>query len=464
MNAHLDAVVRTQPGGRPAGITSVCSAHPLVIEAALRQGVADGSPVLIEATSNQVDQFGGYTGLRPADFRSLVEDIAGRVGLPTGDLVLGGDHLGPHRWRDRRRRRRRCRTPRTWSGPTSPPATPSSTSTAATRAPTTGARSTDEVMAARAARMLVAAEDEAARVGPGRGAPLRDRHRGPGAGRRRPRDRPPGADDARTRPAPPSTTTATAFAAVGRSADVWPQVMALVVQPGVEFDHLRVFDYRPEATARAADRASTTSRPWSSRRTPPTTRPAEALTVAGRRRLGGAQGRARPHLRAARGAVRPRRDRGRAAAGRRALTAARRSSRRACSPSPDQWEGYYTGTPRSRRSPAATATATGCATTGRTPRSRRGRDAPESLTDRGHPRPAAERVPPGPVRTRPVRCAPARAQGAGHRPGARRAAHLRRGRHSVEPSRPRKRSASTTTRVISPVPTRGRPRPPGRSR
>ena len=30
--------------------------------------------------------------------------------------------------------------------------------------------------------------------------------------------------------------------------DVWPRVMALVVQPGVEFDHLRVVDYRRERT------------------------------------------------------------------------------------------------------------------------------------------------------------------------------------------------------------------------
>jgi D-tagatose-1,6-bisphosphate aldolase subunit GatZ/KbaZ len=30
---------------------------------------------------------------------------------------------------------------------------------------------------------------------------------------------------------------------------VWPRVMALVVQPGVEFDHLQVIDYRRDATA-----------------------------------------------------------------------------------------------------------------------------------------------------------------------------------------------------------------------
>ena len=166
MNAHLDAVVRSHDRTAPAGLTSVCSAHPLVIEAALRQGRADGPPVLIEATSNQVDQFGGYTGLRPADFRRLVEDIADRVGFPLEDLVLGGDHLGPHRWRDRADSETRD-GPRRGPGPrpTSPPATPSSTSTAATPCADDGEVLDGEVMAGRAARMLAAAEAEAARVG-----------------------------------------------------------------------------------------------------------------------------------------------------------------------------------------------------------------------------------------------------------------------------------------------------------
>lgn len=58
MSAHLDAMVRSHADRRPRGITSVCSAHPLVLEAALVQGRDDAAPVLIEATSNQVDQFG----------------------------------------------------------------------------------------------------------------------------------------------------------------------------------------------------------------------------------------------------------------------------------------------------------------------------------------------------------------------------------------------------------------------
>ena len=52
----------------------------------------------IEATSNQVDQFGGYTGLRPPDFRDLVLRIADERGFPRDRIVLGGDHLGPNRW------------------------------------------------------------------------------------------------------------------------------------------------------------------------------------------------------------------------------------------------------------------------------------------------------------------------------------------------------------------------------
>lgn len=81
-------------------MTSVCSAHPLVLDAAVAQVVEDGTALLVEATSNQVDQFGGYTGMRPGDFRDLVQRSAERGGLPTERIVLGGDHLGPNTWRD----------------------------------------------------------------------------------------------------------------------------------------------------------------------------------------------------------------------------------------------------------------------------------------------------------------------------------------------------------------------------
>jgi D-tagatose-1,6-bisphosphate aldolase subunit GatZ/KbaZ len=81
-------------------IYSVCSAHPWVLEAAMQRHRSSAGPLLIEATCNQVNQFGGYTGMRPANFRELVHSIAARAGFATNRLLLGGDHLGPYPWQN----------------------------------------------------------------------------------------------------------------------------------------------------------------------------------------------------------------------------------------------------------------------------------------------------------------------------------------------------------------------------
>ena len=85
--------------GTPSGIYSVCSAHPWVVRAAAEQAHETGMLLLVEATSNQVNQFGGYTGMRPQAFREFVLRQAADVGLSTRALILGGDHLGPNPWR-----------------------------------------------------------------------------------------------------------------------------------------------------------------------------------------------------------------------------------------------------------------------------------------------------------------------------------------------------------------------------
>lgn len=85
--------------GIRGGITSICSAHPQVIEAAILEGLAVNSDVLIEATCNQVNQDGGYTGMTPLDFRNFVEEITNRVGFDMKRIILGGDHLGPNPWK-----------------------------------------------------------------------------------------------------------------------------------------------------------------------------------------------------------------------------------------------------------------------------------------------------------------------------------------------------------------------------
>ncbi len=97
----IQRIVAENRKGQALGITSVCSAHPWVLEAALAQALDDGAPALIESTSNQVNQFGGYTGMTPAQFADDLRRLADRMGLPPERLVLGGDHLGPYPWRKR---------------------------------------------------------------------------------------------------------------------------------------------------------------------------------------------------------------------------------------------------------------------------------------------------------------------------------------------------------------------------
>ncbi len=100
MKHPLMAIPEAYHRGEHLGVTSICSAHPVVIEAALRLAKRQNQSLLIEATCNQVNQDGGYTGMTPSDFRSFVESIADKVGLETEKIILGGDHLGPNPWKD----------------------------------------------------------------------------------------------------------------------------------------------------------------------------------------------------------------------------------------------------------------------------------------------------------------------------------------------------------------------------
>jgi D-tagatose-1,6-bisphosphate aldolase subunit GatZ/KbaZ len=99
MSALLLKLAEGRRLDRPFGIASVCSAHPTVLRAAIRRAKRNDKPVLIEATCNQVNHLGGYTGMMPADFRAFVEAICAEEGLDVGQVILGGDHLGPNPWR-----------------------------------------------------------------------------------------------------------------------------------------------------------------------------------------------------------------------------------------------------------------------------------------------------------------------------------------------------------------------------
>lgn len=99
INLFLD-IIEENRKGVAKGIYSVCTANAEVLEACFSQAKADDSLLLIESTSNQVDQFGGYTGMKPVDFVDYVKKIAKKVGFPEEMILLGGDHLGPNAWQN----------------------------------------------------------------------------------------------------------------------------------------------------------------------------------------------------------------------------------------------------------------------------------------------------------------------------------------------------------------------------
>ena len=240
---QVEDIVRRHRAGEATGIYSVCSAHPLVLRAAMRQARADDSVLLIEATSNQVDQFGGYTGLTPEQFREQVYGFADEESFPRERLILGGDHLGPNRWQKE-------------SPETAMPKADDLVAAYAAAGYTklhidcsmrlVGDPSPlpDEIVAERAARLIAVAEAHrpAASVAPvyviGTEVPV-----------------PGGAHETLGALQPTSAEAARKTLAAHRAAltekglaDVWPRVAALVVQPAVEFDHLKVIDYDPAAT------------------------------------------------------------------------------------------------------------------------------------------------------------------------------------------------------------------------
>jgi D-tagatose-1,6-bisphosphate aldolase subunit GatZ/KbaZ len=98
-STRLRELLRSNRLSGKGGIYAVCSAHPAVIEAAVQQSLQDGSVLLVESTSSQVNQFGGYTGLMPGDFAELVHSAAKSAGLSAERMLLGGDHIGPFPWR-----------------------------------------------------------------------------------------------------------------------------------------------------------------------------------------------------------------------------------------------------------------------------------------------------------------------------------------------------------------------------
>ena len=98
MKHPLQVMMDRRRAGENVGIPSYCSANKYVLEAALERAKKLNQPTLIEATANQVNQFGGYTGMLPVDFKNFVMKMAKDLGVDESLVILGGDHLGPLTW------------------------------------------------------------------------------------------------------------------------------------------------------------------------------------------------------------------------------------------------------------------------------------------------------------------------------------------------------------------------------
>ncbi len=95
MKDYMKEMVRLQKMGESVGIYSACTGNSLVLEACMRHAVKTNTVLLIEATANQVDQYGGYTGMKPRDFMDMIHKLSDKTGLAMDRIILGGDHLGP---------------------------------------------------------------------------------------------------------------------------------------------------------------------------------------------------------------------------------------------------------------------------------------------------------------------------------------------------------------------------------
>lgn len=240
---HLTTMVEQHKRGKANGIYAVCSAHPLVLESAIRYAHANRTPLLIEATSNQVDQFGGYTGMTPADFRHFVCQLANSLDFPEEQLILGGDHLGPNRWQH---------LPAEQAMANADGLIKSYVVSGFKKIHLDCSMSclgdpvplTDAIVAERAARLAKIAEETCVeQFGEsdlvyviGTEVPV-----------------PGGAHEtlAELEVTTPDAARATlkahchAFEKLGLDA-IWSRIIALVVQPGVEFDHTHIIDYQPQ--------------------------------------------------------------------------------------------------------------------------------------------------------------------------------------------------------------------------
>lgn len=236
---HLKQIIQANRAVQKQGIYSVCCAHPMVIKAAIATSIRHNSWLLVEATANQVNQFGGYTGMQPADFIAFVKALAAEQGLPTERLIFGGDHLGPVCWTDKPADEAMTLAERLIEEYVRAGFTKIHLDTSMPCADDPEGLS-DEVIAKRAASLCKVAERISATQGRVLDYVIGTEVPAPGGVSELEQE---------LHPTPVENVRHTlachkqAFAAAGLDEDSWNKVIAIVVQPGVEFDNAKVHDF-----------------------------------------------------------------------------------------------------------------------------------------------------------------------------------------------------------------------------
>jgi D-tagatose-1,6-bisphosphate aldolase subunit GatZ/KbaZ len=254
MKSSLDVfleLIEANRNGLGKGIYSVCTAQPDVLEASFKQAKADNSLLLIESTSNQVDQYGGYTGMKPADFVDFVNGIADKTGFPKEMILLGGDHLGPNPWKNLPAEKAMAKAKVLISEYVKVGYQKIHLDTSMYCADDIGDRGrplSDKIVAERAASLCKVAEDTWERCRQGHPKPVYI------IGTEVPV--PGGAQEEEEEVVPTTPADARVTISVTREQfldkgldDAWKRVIGVVVQPGVEFSDDQIFDYQPEKAA-----------------------------------------------------------------------------------------------------------------------------------------------------------------------------------------------------------------------
>jgi len=248
-------IVADNRAGKGNGIYSICSAQSTVLEASMLQARQDGSIVLIESTSNQVNQFGGYTGMKPAGFVDYARAIAAKVGYNRDDILLGGDHLGPNVWQSENAAPAMARALELIKDYVKAGYQKIHLDASMFCADDEGNRHrplADEIVAARTAAMAKVAEETHSAFRAGQPAPvyiIGTEVPIPGGAREMEET------VTSTTPADAVRTiqvTRAAFEAQGLT-DAWNRVYGVVVQPGVEFGDDQVFHYDRNAAKGLSD-------------------------------------------------------------------------------------------------------------------------------------------------------------------------------------------------------------------